>query len=256
MSTLHVEVWGHGPALVLVHGWGMHGGIWTSLVPLLTPHFTIHALDLPGHGDSRALSLPADVERVAEQLLSQFPRPAIWLGWSLGGIIALAAARRAPAQVARLVLIGSTPKFAQSPDWVHGMAPTTLHEFAGGLGRDYRATLLRFLSLQLGGGDDGRKQLRELRGTLFARGEPAGEALRAGLAILEHTDLRAAVQEVQAPTLLIHGGRDRLVPAGASEYLAAHLPNARLLRLEGEGHAPFLSRAAQVARAVTEFARE
>jgi pimeloyl-[acyl-carrier protein] methyl ester esterase len=256
MSALHVEVQGRGPALVLVHGWGMHGGVWAPLLPWLTPHFTVHVPDLPAHGHSRALSMAPDAARVAEQLLARLPEPATWLGWSLGGIVALAAAERAPAQVARLVLVAGTPRFSRSADWPHGMAAAMLREFADGLERDYRATLLRFLSLQLGSAEHERKLLRELRAALYARGEPAAGALRAGLAILERADLRAAVRGIRTPTLLIHGSRDRLVPPGAGEFLAAHLPQARLLRLEGEGHAPFLSRAAGVARAVTEFAHE
>ena len=56
--------------------------------------------------------------------------------------------------------------------------------------------------------------------------------------------------EIQVPVLVVHGSHDRLAPPAAGEYLAAQLPQAHLLRLEGAGHAPFLSHAALFADAV------
>jgi pimeloyl-[acyl-carrier protein] methyl ester esterase len=254
--TLHVEVQGRGPALVLLHGWGLHGGVWEPLLPELTPRFTVHVVDLPGHGYSRGLAAPSTAEEMARPILASLPQPATWLGWSLGGIVALAAARLAPATVQRLALVGATPKFAQSPDWPHGMPLDTLRAFADELERDYRGVLLRFLSLQLGNGEAQRALLRTLRASLFSRGEPSVASLRAGLAILEDSDLRASLGEIAAPALVVHGARDRLVPVEAGEHLAAHLRRATLRRLEADGHAPFLSRPQEFARWLTEFGHE
>jgi pimeloyl-[acyl-carrier protein] methyl ester esterase len=241
---------GSGPDLVLVHGWGLHGGIWGDLPARLAEHFRVTTLDLPGHGRSRTagepLSLAAFTDRVAELC----PAPAIWLGWSLGGLIALHAALRHPHKVARLVLVGATPRFVQTPDWPHAMSTDVFADFAHSLTQDYRATLLRFLSLQAGSNESARTLLKQLRADMFAHGEPQAEALAAGLAILEQTDLRARLAEIRVPALVVHGSHDRLAPPAAGEYLAAHLPRARLLRLEGAGHAPFLSQAALLADAV------
>jgi len=241
---------GSGPDLVLVHGWGLHGGIWGELPARLAKHFRVTTLDLPGHGRSREvngdLSLDAFTDRVAELC----PGAAVWLGWSLGGLIALNAARRHPQKAAKLVLVGATPRFVQAPDWLHAMPAGMFADFADSLGRDYRATLLRFLSLQVGGNETARLQLKQLRAEMFAHGEPQPEALAAGLAILEQTDLRASLAEIRVPVLVVHGSHDRLAPPAAGEYLAAHLPQARLLQFEGAGHAPFLSHAEMFADAV------
>ena len=48
--SLSVEVIGHGPPLILLHGWAMHGGIFAPLVQALREHHTLHVVDLPGHG--------------------------------------------------------------------------------------------------------------------------------------------------------------------------------------------------------------
>jgi pimeloyl-[acyl-carrier protein] methyl ester esterase len=244
------EQQGSGSDLVLVHGWGLHGGIWGDLPARLAQHFRVTTLDLPGHGRSRAAGESWSLEAFTDSVAELCPAPAIWLGWSLGGLIALHAARRHPHKVAKLVLVGATPKFVQAPDWPHAMPTEVFAGFAHSLTQDYRATLLRFLSLHAGNSESARALLKQLRADMFVHGEPQPEALAAGLAILEQTDLRARLAEIEVPALVMHGSHDRLVPPAAGEYLAAQLPQARFLRLKGAGHAPFLSHAALFADAV------
>jgi pimeloyl-[acyl-carrier protein] methyl ester esterase len=245
---------GSGSDLVLVHGWGLHGGIWGELPARLAQHFRVTTLDLPGHGRSRlageSLSLSTFTDRVAELCAA----PAIWLGWSLGGLVALNAALQHPQKVAKLVLVGTTPKFVQAPDWLHAMPAEVFADFNRSLTQDYRATLLRFLSLQVGNNESARALLKQLRAEMYAHGEPQPEALAAGLAILEQTDLRARLAEIRVPTLVVHGSNDRLAPPAAGAFLAAQLPQARLLRVEGAGHAPFLSHVESFAAAVCALA--
>ena len=52
--TLHVEVSGSGPDLVLLHGWGMNAAVWGEVATALAQHFRLHCVDLPGHGASPA----------------------------------------------------------------------------------------------------------------------------------------------------------------------------------------------------------
>jgi pimeloyl-[acyl-carrier protein] methyl ester esterase len=241
---------GSGPDLVLVHGWGMHGGIWGELPALLARHFRVTTLDLPGHGRSRELPADLSLTGFSERVAEFCPTAAIWLGWSLGGLIALQAALHHPHKVAKLVLVGATPKFVQAPDWPHAMPTEIFADFARSLSHDYRATLLRFLSLQVGGNDSARALLKQLRSEMFAQGEPQPAALAAGLAILEQTDLRARLAEIRSPALVVHGSHDRLAPPAAGGYLATQLPHARFLRVEGAGHAPFLSHATLLADAL------
>jgi pimeloyl-[acyl-carrier protein] methyl ester esterase len=238
--TLAHERRGQGPELVLIHGWGLHGGIWRELAATLACDYTVLSLDLPGHGRSRERAMPARLAELTDQVAALVRGPAVWLGWSLGGLVALDLARRHAPLVTRLVLTAATPRFVQAPDWSAAMTPKVFVEFAAGLGRDYRATVLRFLSLQAGG-DAGRALIRRLRTELFAYGEPDPLALARGLGMLEHADLRGELKDILVPTLVVHGGLDRLCPPAAGEYLAAQLPDARLALLPGAGHAPFLS---------------
>jgi pimeloyl-[acyl-carrier protein] methyl ester esterase len=250
LPALALETRGRGPDLVLLHGWGSNLAVWAPLVARLIDRFRVHAVDLPGYGASPPV-FPYTPEEIAGVLAARFPPSVAVCGWSLGGMVALALARRAP--FARMVLIGATPCFARAPDWEDGMDAGMLRQFHDDLVADFDATLGRFIALQSLGDSDARTTARALTEALHARGRPAPEVLEAGLAILAETDLRAAVPLIGVPALLIHGERDRLVPPGAARWLAQNLVNARLQTVAGAGHAPFLSHPDAVASAMAEF---
>ena len=241
VMNLYCERQGQGQELMLLHGWGLHGGVWGDLPSQLARTYRVTTPDIPGHGRSAIGHEPLTLQSMTDRIVELISAPAIWVGWSLGGFVALDAALRHPARVAGLVLVSATPKFVQSPDWSAGMPAEVFAGFAGSLQQDYRGTLQRFLSLQGGSDEAGRLLIKRLRHELFAHGEPRPEALTAGLSILEHSDLRPRLAEIQMPTLIVQGTHDRLVPPSAGEFLASRIRGARLLSMAGAGHAPFLS---------------
>lgn len=242
--NLHVEAHGQGAPLLLIHGWGMHGGVWGSLVPRLAEQFRVLVVDLPGHGRSREagnVKRETGIDAIVDALAAQFSEPLAVCGWSLGGQIAMRWAARYPAQIQRLVLVTSTPCFAERDDWLFGMDAETLQKFASELEQNHAATLRRFLALQVRGSENERELLTQLRAQLFAHGEPDLAALRGGLEILRDADLRPMLEDIHQPTLAITGERDKLTSPLASYYLAQALPNARVVEIDGAAHAPFLS---------------
>jgi len=249
---LQIEVTGHGPPLVMLHGWAMHSGVFAPLVRALSSHFECWLVDLPGHGRSGA-SLPLQRAIVADALLGRVP-DGFWLGWSLGGVIALEAALRAPRRVHGLIEIASSPRFVCGPDWPYAVETAIFTQFGEDLERDYQGTIDRFLLLEVNGDEHARRELRWLREQLAARPPCAQHALVDGLELLASTDLRAGLAELVAPSLWIGGRRDRLIPAAAMAAAAVMAPDGRLLTLERAGHAPFLSQPEQVAQAIVSFA--
>jgi len=247
---MHVDSRGSGAPLLLIHGWGMHGGMWGAVTEQLARYFHVLAVDLPGHGYSKLPSHAGgrgaggegfDLDFIVDQLSAQFAEPLAVCGWSLGGQVALHWAAREPEKIKRLVLVTSTPCFAERDDWPSGMARATLQQFAAELEKNHAATLRRFLALQVRGSEGEHELLASLRELLFSRGEPHPDALRGGLEILRDADLRSALPEIGQPALVIAGERDKLTPPEASHYLAQTLPNARVVEIEGAAHAPFLS---------------
>jgi pimeloyl-[acyl-carrier protein] methyl ester esterase len=241
---------------VFLHGWGLHGGIWSSVRADLAANGpiepTTRAPELPGYGDVPMVS-PYTVERVAESVaesvavslgqsvLDGVQAPVNLVGWSMGGMVAMALAARYPERVAKLVLVGSSACFMNRPGWAHGLEPAVLQAFADDLAHDYQATLQRFLSLQARGGDAARTVVTQLRQAVLARAAPRPDVLAAGLNLLREVDVRHLAEEVRCPTLLLHGAHDKLCPVSAADWLHAHLPDARLIVHAQASHAPFIS---------------
>lgn len=260
MAILHVDHYeytgagGSGAPLLLIHGWGMHGGIWGGVAEKLAHNFHVMAVDLPGHGFSAlpSLTLPWSrprgrdrglelLDAVIAEMSSRFVDPLTVCGWSLGGQVALHWALRHPHLVKRLVMVASTPCFVQLEDWNHALSINIVEEFAASLQQNYKLTLKRFLSLQMRGSEQEREVLALLRDALFSRGEPQLDALQAGLDILRYSDFRDVLPDVRRPTLVLAGERDTLIPQQASQYLSGKIPGARLATIKGAAHAPFLS---------------
>ncbi|HVE48729.1 MAG TPA: pimeloyl-ACP methyl ester esterase BioH [Casimicrobiaceae bacterium] len=254
-TRVHVESRGRGRDVVLLHGWALHGGLFTSLAESLSSTRRVHTVDLPGHGHSDPIrpwtidAVVAALERRFEDIDAQIDV----IGWSLGGMLAMAWANAYPARVGRLALVATTPKFVADADWPFAMSRATLERFADELRVAYKPALLRFLSLQVQGSDEGRAALASLRQQLFARGAPDAEVLDDSLRSLEASDLRDIVPRLPNRALVIAGDSDALTPIGASRWLASALPSARLVVVPGAAHTPFLSHARVFTAAVEDF---
>lgn len=260
MSGLHLEVRGNGPALALLHGWGLNLRVWDGLADVLSDRFRIVAVDLPGHGRSDWLPERASLAGQAQQVheaVSSVAGPYSLLGWSLGGQIALQLAAAGPdtAAIDRLVLIAATPRLGAAPDWPFGAPPQRLTEQEEQLRTDYRRTVADFLELQVRGSAGGEATLAQLQAALFAHGEARPQALARGLQLLRDGDLRPLLGAIAQPALVIAGQYDRVTLPAASRALAALLRHARFVEIRRAAHAPFLSHLPQVSALIAEFLR-
>ncbi|UCV29774.1 alpha/beta fold hydrolase [Ferribacterium limneticum] len=193
--------------------------------------------DLPGYGNA---PLIADFYAAADDIAARLQPGTTLAGWSLGAQLALAVAARHPDKVGKLVLVAGTTSFVQRDGWPHAMAPEMLAEFAAGIAADVEAMLPRFVGGFNRG--DARAKAVTLELLQLADPRPAAEVLATGLNWLRDIDLRDIAPQVKAPTLLIHGAADPLMPLGAAEALAALIPGAQLAVFDDCAHAPFISR--------------
>lgn len=251
---LTVDSVGSGPDLVVLHGWALHCGLFDGIADALAERFRVHFVDLPGHGHNRHVELPADIDAVARLVIDAVPGDANWLGWSLGGMVALAAA--AQARIRRLVTVASSPRFVAEEGWPHAIPEKTLGAMAADLRGDFRATVKNFLALQVLGDEHAQALLRELRNKAYAHGEPRASSLANGLRILNDADLRDRLHEIDAPLLAIMGSRDRLAPPAAGEALAGLVPDGRCVTIAKAAHAPFISHRGEFLERVTGFLEE
>ena len=238
--TLHVDRNGRGPDLVLLHGWGLHSGVWDETRSALGTRFRVHAIDLPGHG--RSAGIPAsDFDAAVAQVAAVIPAGSLLCGWSLGGLVAQRIARAHRAKARALVLVATTACFTERAGWPRAMKAATLEAFAAGLAQDRNATLENFVRLNALHGVHGRDAIRAFSARLGERGTPTVESLQASLGWLREIDLRADAPALDLPALVIHGTRDALAPIEAGRWLAATLPDARLIELADAAHLPFFT---------------
>lgn len=238
-----------------LHGWGLNAATLAPLADAFEGR-DFMPVDLPGHGARRDEPFGRDVNVLAEGLLAQAPPRAVWLGWSLGGMLALAAAATAPERVAALVTVASSPSFVARPGWPQGMPAERLRRMATDLSTDMQRTVNDFLTLQVMSSRGGRATLRQLQASLHERGMAGQQALDDGLHLLEALDLRPQAQGLQTPLLAMGGARDRLVRPAAVEALAGMAPQGEACVFEDAAHAPFLSHRETFAGRVNAFLRE
>ena len=114
---------------------------------------------------------------------------------------------------------------------------------------DLAAILRRFRLLCLSP-EAGRGAVRGFEQDYRRGGEASTEGLAAGLRWLQTLDLRDRMARVDVPVVLHHGSSDEIVPVQSAEWLKDVLPNAKLVRIEGTGHAPFLTRPRELGEAL------
>ena len=250
--TIHSSTTGHGPTLLLLHGWGLHSKIWDGVLSRLEQRYRVTRVDLPGHGLSDLSVNLGDLDLISKVLHELTPSPARIVGWSLGGLIAMAFALRYPSAIQRLVLVASTPRFASAADWQYAIPQEILTDFSLSLEQDYRTTLNRFLALQVLSAEGAQPALRDLRRILLAR-PPQRSALRAGLELLRQTDLRDQLHRLDCPTRLIMGERDTLVPKDCAPETVKRLQDGAFHIIRGAGHAPFLSHPVEFTAALLKY---
>lgn len=250
--TCHVEIVGQGKPLVMLHGWGMHSGVWQPLVKKLSQHYMLYLIDLPGMGNSRPID-PCHVHSVAEEVAEVIPGVSDILGWSMGGLIAQQIALNQPDRIRRLVLVGSSPRFINQDGWELGISTRDFQDFADKINNDYQQTILQFLTLQCMKAKNARETVKILRETLALKPAPTQATLERTLNILLQTDLRESVPNIHKPTLLIHGDRDTLAPVQAAHWMMKQLPKGFLRVMSGAAHAPFLSHSEQFVEALEQF---
>ncbi len=200
--------------LVLLHGWGYHRHAFpASLLDGLQERFQLVLVDLPGHGEARAIdgadAAGTQLDNWLAELMAVLPSQFALLGWSLGGQIALRITAQYPQRVSSLVMLASNLSFVQHDDWPHAMPVATLTSFRDAYGRLPSKTLQRFCALQAQGAQQA-DMLKTLRSYIQVSAD-AGQ--QAGLYWLAMLDGRQAWQQLACPAMAVLAAADALLPA-------------------------------------------
>jgi malonyl-CoA O-methyltransferase len=236
--------------LVLLHGWGSNREVWRPLLSLLRPWANITLLDLPGcaPGPEKALQLP----ELLAAVLEASPKRAVYVGWSLGGQLAMELAVQHPERVLALVTLCSNPSFVTADGWP-GMDDQDFREFSAAVKAHPTAALKRFNALQVSGSPSPRPLLRQLQSLSQ---QPASAELLTGLNLLETCDLRESLPLLEQPQLHLLAAEDALVPVGVGQSIASIIADkaaAHVRVLPGVSHLALLESPERLSTEIQSF---
>lgn len=234
---LNIKKIGQGEPLVFIHGFGFNHKCFDEMINELKAKYLCLAIDLPGFGES--LYEPYELETLTEKIFSQLPYKKVhMLGWSLGGAVALAYAKKYSSQVMSLISIASNPLFIAKNEWP-GMPKQAFEFFAKQCRRDYKKAQANFSELQ----QVSKSSANQYNNTykIPFDNNCSQQAISNALYMLEQSDLRDDIQKLEVPCLSIFGKHDQLVPFAIIKSLKQLNPQNKICLFEQSAHVPFLT---------------
>lgn len=232
IHSLHT---GAGEHLVLLHGLSGSARWWRHNVPAFAAHFRTHTPDLVGFGRSKAWAaqpaIPEMADIVVRWLDAQKIEQLNLIGHSMGGQIAIHIAAKLRGRIGKLVLVS-----------------------AAGIPRHLSmSAIARFIAEVVPPQRWGDRAFLPTVATDALRAGP--RSMLSATSLLLRDDVRPLLPAITAPTLLVWGRLDPLTPVGHGEFMAQHIPGARLIVYENAAHMPMVDCAERFNREVLEFLR-
>ena len=224
---------GNGAPLLLIMGLGRASNAWHRMRPLLSERYRTIAFDNRGVGRSDAPAGPYTIGQMASDaaavLRAAGVNAAHVLGLSMGGMIAQEFALKYPSKVRSLILGCTSPGGAEAVRAEEAVQQilTAPHSDA----EEFAAALRPFAY-------DSTTPAQRIEEDMVARRKwlPAPEAYSAQLQAIRAWEGYSRIAEIRAPTLVIHGENDRMIPVANAKLIAAQIPSAKLVLLAKASH--------------------
>ena len=237
MTSLHWESTGTGEPVLMITGLGLSGGAWWRTVPVLSRSLRVITFDNRGVGRSRARLHSYTTEAMADDAVSVLDAAGVErahvYGFSLGGMVAQQLALRHRERV-RSIVLGATQ--AGGPRAVRP-SPEVIAFFrrrSSLSAEDAASASVPFNYGPICRRDHGDRIAEDIRRRL-AHPFPEG-AYRAQIVAASLHNCYRRLNRIEAPTLVVHGRHDRVVPVGNADLLAERIPRAELRILDDAGH--------------------
>ncbi|WP_349898490.1 alpha/beta fold hydrolase [Parafrigoribacterium soli] len=236
------------PTLVLGPSLGTTTRLWSAAIPLLAPHFDILAVDLPGHGASRAATEPFSTGELADAVARVAALAGVerfyYAGDSLGGQLALELALRHPEKAIAVSIICSAAKVGEPAAWLERAAtvrsqgtPVLVGPSAG---RWYAPGFIE-------------KHPELVGAMLIELSDTDDESYALCCEALAGCDLRSRLTEIDVPVLALWGALDVVIPPADARAVAEGVRRGRGIELAGVAHLAPAESPAEVAQALIEF---
>lgn len=242
--TWHVQSWGQGPCMLLLHGTGSGSFSWRGLLPALSQHFTVVAPDLPGHafssrGPEGALSLPGMSEGLRALMLQMNLTPQVIMGHSAGAAIAAHMVLQHSA-MAQSSLIGLNPAWLPLPgmaSWVFGPAAklaaiNPLSAWATAKLAAKPGSVAQWIA-RTGSSLDTQGENLYTR-VLSDSGHVHG--VLSMMAAWQLKPLSGRLSQIKNPVFMAIGSNDKTIPPALADEACRVLPQAQKMTQTGLGH--------------------
>jgi pimeloyl-ACP methyl ester carboxylesterase len=238
---MYYEDTGKGAPVVFIHGLGGDTREWALVIPELSKEIRCIAVDLRGHGQSDKPNQPytqALFAKDAVNLLDQLEiSSAYFCGESMGGYVVLKTALSYPEKVRGIILVDAAPSILEQTaniagKWSEALLRGGLEAFVEAQVKDVFHPIFR------------RRHDAIVNIFRESKRVPPSETpgrINKGFQI-ESADFRKKLKEIKAPTLIIHGREDRIVPVENAELMHKQIPNSQLAIFPFCGHELILER--------------
>lgn len=240
-ERLRIASQGQGLPLVFIHGWGLNSAVWQPCLEQLKADFEVITVDLPGFATNKSYQVAEySLIEIATAIQQAVGKPAVYIGWSLGGLIASQITTRYSQQVLGLVTVASSPQFVERDNWP-GIKENVLAMFHQQLAKDTTKTINNFLKIQAMGSPHIRQDIKKIRDLVMQYDLPSQQVLDDSLKLLETSDVTEDLNSITQPFLRLYGKLDGLVPKQVIPLLDDIAPNSQRFIFEQASHAPFIS---------------
>ena len=254
----NVKVMGDGPStLIFSHGFGCDQSMWRYLAEGFTDRFTVVLYDLVGAGESdleaydrEKYNSLAGYARDLNEIIDHYARgPVIVVGHSVSSMIGTLADRQAPGSIAAHIMIGPSPCYIDTDDYVGGFKLEDIHSLLDILDSNYLGWSSTMAPVIMG--TPGQPALSEELTNSFCRTEP--DIAKQFARVTFMSDNRQDIVGLATPTLILQSTDDLIAPLAVGDYLHAVLPNSTLCLVANVGHCPHMSAPSACSEAMANF---
>ncbi|QIG45775.1 alpha/beta hydrolase [Nocardioides anomalus] len=243
--------------MLFVHGFGCDQHMWRLVAPAFERDHRVVLLDLVGAGGSdpaawdpdRYVSLDAYAEDLLAVVHALDLRDVVLVGHSVSAMSGMVATVREPDRFAGLVMIGPSPCFIDDGDYRGGFSRSDIDDLLSSLESNYLGWSATMAPAIVGNPE--RPELGAELTESFCRMAP--DVARQFARVTFLSDCRTELPHVSVPTLVLQSQQDVIAPVHVGEYVAAQVPDGRLVVLDATGHCPHLSAPEETVAAIREF---
>ena len=253
--NMYYEIHGEGEPLLMIMGHSGTTALWGPTIPLLAREYRVIAFDNRGIGYSEAVDLPLSTNTMADDTAGLLDALGIdsahVYGASMGGMIAQELALHHPEKVVSLILGCTGPGGPQAalPDETAAFA-----EQMAAMSQEDLAKMMPAMLYPPEFMERNPKAVEETIGWLMEKPIPPWVRVRQTEAVMAH-DTYERLPQIKAPTLVIGGEKDILIPVEFQRLLASRIPNAELVMWEDGGHGFGLQKPDEMNNVVLDFLR-